>query len=119
MIFAMLRWWYTDGLVQAFTRIGGLTKQTLRTFSIPLLIGTLFAPWRRIVSPPGRGLDDKIRAALDNFVSRCVGFFVRLLVLIAAVVIATLVIVLSTVQAILWPLLPLVIVVGIILEFVR
>lgn len=110
MIFEMLRWWYTDGWKRIIYRIGGLAKQTLQTFSVPLLAKTLFAPWRRIISSPGRGLDNKIRAWIDNLISRMVGFFVRLLVLVVAVVATLLTIVLASAQAALWPMLPLIVI---------
>ena len=107
MVLEMIRWWYTAGWLGAMRRIGVLTQQTLRTFSVPTLLGTLFSPWRRIVSLPGRSLDDKIRAAFDNFISRCVGFFVRLLVLLAAAVMVSLTFLTAGIIAALWPLLPL------------
>jgi hypothetical protein len=43
---------------------------------------------------------------LDNLVSRCVGFTVRLLVLFAAIIILFVVGVIAIVELIVWPLLP-------------
>ncbi len=62
------------------------------------------------MSPPGRGLDAKIQAAFDNLISRCVGFVVRLLVLISACVVCALTAIYTTVVAIAWPLLPMVLI---------
>jgi hypothetical protein len=72
-----------------------------------MLIRTLLAPWRRIVSLGGGSLDARIRAALDNLVSRCVGFAVRILVLIGATLAILLTLALSIALVIIWPLLPL------------
>jgi hypothetical protein len=84
MILHMLRWWYGTGWMQATHRIGDWTSAVSRTFSVQLLLQTLFSPWRRIITMGGRSIDDKVRAALDNFVSRCIGFVIRLFVLLAA-----------------------------------
>jgi len=106
MIIEMLRWWYGTGWLQATHRVGTWTKGVERAFSITLLLQTLFAPWRRIISAPGRSFDDKIRAALDNFVSRCVGFFVRIGVLIAACLALLGALIGSLIIVGIWPLLP-------------
>lgn len=107
MIFEMLRWWYGTGWLEATHRINSWTKGVARAFSISLLAKTLFAPWRRIVSGGGRSLDEKMRATMDNVVSRCVGFFVRLGVLVVAGISALAVFAVSVLMVGVWPLLPL------------
>lgn len=102
----MLRWWYVTGWLQATHRINEWTKGVERTFSIRLLAQTLFSPWRRIISGSGKSFDDKMRAALDNFVSRCVGFFVRMGVLIVAAIATCAAFVASVCMVGIWPLLP-------------
>ena len=84
-------------------------------FSISTLLRTLFAPWRRIVSYPGASLDDKLRAMLDNLVSRGVGFVVRLFVLLAVAVLAVVIIIVDVVQIVAWPLVPLLIIGGVVM----
>ena len=103
----MLRWWYGAGWAQAFTRIGAWTLGVERAFSLSLLAQTLFAPWRRIVTPPGRGLDAKMRAAMDNVVSRAVGFVIRLFVMMAAAIAMLGALIAGVVMALIWPFLPL------------
>jgi len=107
MIFQMLRWWYGPGWLQATHRITSLPLGVERHFSFSLLGQTLFSPWRRIVSIGGRGLDAKIRDALDNFVSRCVGFVIRLFVLMTALGGMISAFVFGILMAAIWPLLPL------------
>ena len=75
---------------------------------------TLFAPWRRIITYPGAGLEAHVRAATDNLVSRMVGFMVRLMVLFAAAVILFFVAVVSFAVLVIWPLLPLAIPAGLV-----
>jgi hypothetical protein len=106
MILEMLRWWYVTGWMQAAHRIGGWTSSVERAFSLSLLLRTLFAPWRRIVTYAGKGLDAKMHAALDNLVSRAVGFVIRIFVILAAGVSILGALLLSTVMAVIWPLLP-------------
>lgn len=54
----------------------------------------------------GRSLDDKIRAGIDNMVSRCIGFIIRLGVLIAAAIAAFGSFAAAAIMVIAWPLLP-------------
>ncbi len=107
MIFEMLRWWYVTGWVQAARRIGSWTSSVEHMFSLSLLLRTLFAPWRRIVSYAGKGLDARIHASLDNLVSRAVGFVIRIFVILAAGVAMLGALILSVLMVVIWPLLPL------------
>lgn len=99
-------WWYGRGwLLLAHTA----QKRLLRTshlFSLPILVRTLFVPWRRIVTYPGAGLQARLRAASDNLMSRVIGFIVRVLVLIAALIILVVVLLIGLGELIVWPLVP-------------
>lgn len=66
----------------------------------------MFAPWRRIITPPGGSLEQRVRALLDNTVSRLVGFAVRLIALIAACVLIALYTLIGGLIVLLWPVLP-------------
>lgn len=107
MFFEMVLWWYGKGWRSAFKLAIDWPKAAAKAFSIKILITTLFAPWRRIVSVPGRSIDEKMRAAVDNLTSRFVGFFVRLGALAAAAVISLLSLLAGVVLALSWPLIPL------------
>lgn len=76
-------------------------------FSAAQLLKTLFAPWRRIITYPGASLADRWKAWGDNLFSRIIGFVVRLIVLLAALVALTIVAVVTAIEMLLWPLLPL------------
>lgn len=86
LVMTFIQWWYGPGWNDTGHRIATRIKRTYLGFSIPILARTLFAPWRRIVTPPGGSMQDKLRAYADNAVSRAVGFMVRLFTLIAALV---------------------------------
>lgn len=75
-------------------------------FSVSQLLRTLFAPWRRIITYPGASLGERIRAWGDNVFSRSIGFVVRLIVLLAALVTSVVVALLTLVELVIWPLLP-------------
>jgi hypothetical protein len=106
LVLSFFSWWYGRGwreVASSFvTRLQGIAN----TFSVTQILRTLFVPWRRIISYGGDGLSAKFRAWADNIFSRAVGFVVRLIVLFAALLLAILVAILSLVELILWPLLP-------------
>jgi hypothetical protein len=100
------RWWYGAGWSLAIANVKKHLKNTQAQFSVPTLIATLFSPWRRVTTEPGRSLDAHFRAMLDNLISRFVGFGIRILVLLAAAIILFLTVILGGLQIILWPALP-------------
>jgi hypothetical protein len=109
LAFEFFRWWYGQGWQLQFRNLEHRLTRTSSLFSAPSLLRTLFAPWRRIVSYPGAGIEAHVRAATDNFVSRLVGFAVRVMVLFAAAVILLLLLVIGLVELGVWPFLPLLI----------
>jgi hypothetical protein len=106
LVLEMFTWWYGPGWKAAAQNITKGMTGVSRLFSIPILIRTLFAPWKRIISYPGASLDAKLRAYGDNIVSRAVGFTVRFLALLTALLVALVVAGGSTIVCIVWPLVP-------------
>ena len=108
LLIDFLSWWYTGGWRLRFVSIFRNTEDWLDYFSIGTLLKTLFSPWKQNVSytRPDQSLDAKMNALTDNLVSRFVGFFVRIGVLIAAIVTVSILFALNIVFAIIWPLLP-------------
>jgi hypothetical protein len=102
----LFKWWYGFGWLEAWKGVAASAQKTARQFSIPVLLRNLFAPWKQIVALPGRSIDEKFRAMIDNLVSRTIGFFVRLLTLMAAVVVISLSAAASLALAVAWPLMP-------------
>lgn len=110
MIIALFQWWYGAGLKKISQNVGYWPSIIYRNFSVPLLSQHLFAPWHRIINPGGRGLEIRFRAALDNFVSRLVGFTTRVLVIFTALIGMLIALLAAVGLLIVWPCLPLVIV---------
>lgn len=106
MVLELLRWWYGPGWLAAVNKMGTRAAGVGKSFSVGRLFGTLFEPWRRIVTVSDRTISSKLHAAGDNFISRMVGFVVRLLVLLTAGILLLLVGVGSMLEIVLWPLLP-------------
>lgn len=106
IVLAFFSWWYGRGWREEVHSLAARVRKVNRSFSVQLLLKTLFSPWRRIMTYPGASLADHFRAWGDNVVSRAVGFFVRLIVLLSAGVAIGLVGLLSVAELVLWPLLP-------------
>ena len=107
MLLAFFSWWYGQGWRQVASSFQPRLAAVSDSFSVKQLTKTLFAPWRRIITPPGRSLEDKMRAWADNMFSRIIGFLVRLLVLLAAALIAFVIGLLTVIETLAWPLVPL------------
>jgi hypothetical protein len=103
---AFIRWWYGAGWKNLAHNVERRGRRTIDSFSVPTLMRTLFAPWKRIVTKPGAGIDAHLRAIGDNAISRLVGFTVRLTVLLSAGVSLVFLMIFGLVQIIIWPLLP-------------
>lgn len=99
-------WWYQDGWRQLLRRSRRFMQTVIAVFSVSTLLRTLFSPWRQIISYRDDSFGSGMRAALDNLISRFVGLSVRVIVLVAAAVIITLVGLGTLLVLIAWPLLP-------------
>jgi len=106
LLVAFLRWWYGPGWRDTASALSERMHHTMMAWSMPILVRTMFAPWRRIITASTGSLDQKLRALVDNLVSRLVGFMVRLAALMAACAMLTCYAVLGGLVLILWPVLP-------------
>lgn len=104
-------WWYGRGWQATIQSIPRTLKSIYEAFSVPVLVRTLFDPWKRIISYPGASLDTKLRAFADNLVSRAIGFVVRFFVLCTACMVSVIAVVLGVLYFVIWPLIPLCIVI--------
>jgi hypothetical protein len=108
MVFlSFFSWWYGLGWKSVIHSFRPRVTAVATLFSVPQLLKTLFAPWRRIITDPGRSFDDRMHAWADNMFSRAIGFVVRSFVLFAAAVSIVFVGIATILESILWPLLPL------------
>jgi len=106
LAFELFTWWYGQGWAQLSKNVRHRIVGTSNMFSVPILIQTLFSPWKRIITYPGASIDAKLRAFGDNMVSRAVGFTVRVLVLLAAAIMLLIVSIAAIIEVVAWPLVP-------------
>ena len=107
MVFVMMRWWYTRGWALCMKRIERQIARVAEHFSAGQLLGSLFAPWHRIVAVGARNINERFQDAISNGVSRLVGFVIRFFVLITSAVILLCTFVLGAVEVVAWPAIPL------------
>jgi hypothetical protein len=105
MLLEFLTWWYSKGWLDFVKKINQWITGIWRMFSVSILLKTLFQPWKRIISPPGKSLDAIVRAMIDNLVSRVIGFTVRMLVLTAALIVTSMAAMVGGAVSLGWPLL--------------
>lgn len=116
---AFFSWWYGRGWRDVSKKIVAAIFGIGQAFSVSLLLRSLFEPWRRITTDSGKGLSFHIQAILDNTISRFVGFIVRLLVLLTALLMTIAMSILGLIQLILWPLLPPAVIVTILFGIIK
>jgi hypothetical protein len=105
MFIEFFTWWYGKGWANALQTAKNWLAGVQREFSADILVKTLFDPWKRIVSGSGLTLDKKLSTMLDNFVSRCVGFIIRSITLLASLFAMFFAAIAGFVWVIVWPLL--------------
>ncbi len=106
LILSFFSWWYSRGWQQVALDFRPRLRGVMNAFSARQLLRTLFEPWRRIITYPGASLEERFRAWGDNLFSRMVGFVVRFFVLLATLVTLVLVALLTAIELVIWPLLP-------------
>lgn len=114
VITSLLEWWYSDGWLSELTRIRWSFLKVADKFSIGLLVKTLLAPFRQIsVDEQARTAGGLINVLIDKLISRLVGLFMRLVMIILGIVTLLLLAVVSLIRMIVWPILPLLPVIGV------
>jgi hypothetical protein len=112
----LFAWWYGPGWRAESLLVIARTRGVLDAFSVGLLSRTLFAPFKQIDAGRVRGSADvQLRAWFDRTFSRVFGFFVRSLVIMTGCVTAGIVCVMSGLLVIVWPIVPLLPILGIVL----
>lgn len=114
-IVGMLAWWYSAGWKRCLLNVVDNLAGLYDYFSFELLIKTLFSPFRQISAGRVRGsLEVQFRAWLDRLISRVIGAFVRLIVIIVGTLTLVVASVIGLVRIVLWPIVPWLPIVGLI-----
>lgn len=116
-IWLCLRWWYSAGWGYAWQR--GVVQRLQwceSTFSMGNLVRTWFAPFKQTYTGSVKGsLGMHFRAAIDRLISRVIGFLVRSILLVAGLVCSLFVFFTGLIFMAVWPLIPLLPLVAIVL----
>lgn len=106
-IVGMLSWWYGAGWKRCLLNVVDNLAGLYDYFSFELLIKTLFSPFRQISAGRVRGsLEVQFRAWLDRLISRLIGAFIRLIVIIVGTLTLVVASVIGLVRIVLWPIVP-------------
>ena len=119
--FEMFFWWYSSGWQVFLNKIRTTLTSIIDFFSMGSLIRTLFKPFRQIsaaTASANSSLDLKFHMFIDRLVSRIIGFFSRLIILIVGAILILVSGVLSLALIILWPFIPLAPIAGIVLTII-
>ena len=104
-----LIWHYSIGLADLFRVFGNFLWFIWNFFSIPLLLKTLFSPWRRMSEDKKKqGLhpEEFFGNLLVNMIMRVVGIFARLIMILFGLVFLVLTAGLGMVAILIWLTLP-------------
>lgn len=119
IISALFSWWYGKGWAQLGQRVMLRVSRALGFFSVGILARTLFDPFRQIDAAGVRGsFQVQMRAFFDRSFSRVVGFFLRSMVIVFGLAVGTVLLISGAIQLVVWPLLPFLPLVGLLIALV-
>ena len=108
IILQFLGWYYSGAIKGLITIWKNFIIFVREYYSIPLLLRTLFHPWRRDITKYGRGFSFKnfFETLIFNLISRGLGFIIRLFTVIIGVICLIGVIILGILALVIWLILP-------------
>lgn len=106
----MIQWWYTQGWKNTSAKLTDRLKNAADFFSIRLLVGNLFAPFRQISAGEASSPDMWLSVFFDKLLSRVIGAFIRVFLLIVGIVTIILQAIWGVFLVIVWPLIPMAVV---------
>lgn len=103
-----LVWHYTRGVVELCRNWLNLVKFAVRFFSLPVLIETLFAPWKRLDEKKETGFHPgkSFESAILNAIMRLIGFGVRFATLLVGSLVVVFVAAMGPLAFVVWVTLP-------------
>lgn len=108
LILDLLGWWYSRGWSWIFYEIKKRLRDVAETFSVGILLRTLFSPWKQIQSEVS--FRNFLQSKLDNFISRFIGATVRIAMLVGALILTLMILVVGLALLVVWPFVPVLIV---------
>lgn len=119
IFFQYLAWQFFDSPKGILLGWGNFLRFGLNFFSIPLLLRTLFAPWRKYQAPYGRGFDVGrfLETLLSNLIFRLLGAVVRSFFILAGLLFEILIFIIGLAVLLAWLFLPAFLIYGLIFGF--
>ena len=112
-------WWYYDEPAYLWRCLTIVVKKVYASFSVGILLRTLFDPWKRdVYGAENPSLDMRFKIFLDNLISRFVGFTVRVFTIIIGLILTFMVLILLLGLFAVWLLMP-VLIVGLLINGIR
>lgn len=116
MLMAFFSWWYKEGWERQITTVKNRLVSLIDTFSIDLILRTLFSPFRQISAEGTQGpIGIQLRAFTDKLISRFIGAMVRTVVLITGCIVIAFSALIGALYLVVWPLIPFAPLVGLII----
>ncbi len=108
LVVGFLQWWYLRGWTDFIHKMLSGLRSLADGFSITLLLKTLVAPYKQI-SAYGSGRESiqaQISDFFDKLLSRVIGMILRIMIILIGIAVILLDILVSGIAILLWPLLP-------------
>jgi hypothetical protein len=114
IFFQYIFWHFWESPKSVLIGWGNFLKFGLNYFSLPLLLKTLFSPWRRYSWSYGRGFDIKIylEVFLSNLISRILGAVLRIFLIILGILFEIFIFFSGLIVFLGWLILPLLLIAG-------
>ncbi|MBR2709872.1 hypothetical protein IKE72_02220 [Candidatus Saccharibacteria bacterium] len=119
ILIEMVGWWYARGWGIFVRKAGGFLKSITNFFSMSSLLRTLFKPFRQISADSagsGASVDIKFHLFIDRLVSRVIGFFSRLILIVVGLILIVVGGLFCLVVILAWPFIPFIPVAGIVMS---
>ena len=105
--------WYIYSIKKLSQIVWLIVLKNLDYFSIPILLKTLFAPWKRdVLSTQNLSLNEKMRMGVFNLMSRLIGAVIRLFTIFFGLILTLLLLIFGIIVIIIWAFLPFILLIG-------
>lgn len=109
-MFTYFFWWYMQEPIYLWRSISVITLKMYANFSIPLLLSTLFDPWKRdTVALVNASLGENFQVLIQNLISRFIGFFIRVITIFTGYIATILTFAVSILFLVIWLAMPVII----------
>jgi len=107
VVISLFSWWYTTGWLTLIQKASKRVESVLKFFSVPLLLGSLFSPFRQISAGRVNGsLAIQLQAWGDRLFSRVIGAVIRTFLIIIGLLVVAIMSSFSLIAMVAWPLVP-------------